>query len=382
MAGTGKTFFLEAARETWEKSGFRVQGLALSGKAADGLQQGAKIESRTMDSFLASLDRTAADAQPMDQKTIFLVDEAGMVDTRRMTRLFQAADAQQAKVVLVGDAKQLQSVESGGAFQAVSRQVGETQLKEIRRQREDWQKQMVHDFANGRAERALDQLDSRGQLVIEANKKELRGRLMDDWEMSGGVREAQDHLILAQSNKEVNELNRLAQAKRKAAGELGEKRARIGMTSFFEGDRILFRENKQKHWKNGQMGSVSRIDAINKTVSIAFDDGRKVTFSKGHYSHVSLGYAATVHKAQGMTVKNAYVMTEGQWDRHLAYVAGSRAKDSTTVYAAKVEEQSREEVKQGLAARMSRDNEKQLATARLPREMRRAREPMRVGQEV
>ena len=380
MAGTGKSYVLGAAKEVWEKNGYQIQGLSLSGKAADGLQQSSGIESRTLDSYFASLDyqREQGNEKVISAKTVLVVDEAGMVDTKRMTRLVQEADDGGAKVVLVGDGRQLQSVESGGSFQTIARQVGEAELREIRRQENEVDQQVVHDFADGNAKKALDSLDERGFFSVETDKRKLRERLIQDW---GGVEKPQDHLILASTNQEVKALNQLAQEKRKAAGVLGEKVAYVAGETFFKGDRILFRRNDSNlNVKNGSMGQITSISHLKKQFNVRLDNNQQVVFSHQDYSDISLGYAATVHKAQGMTVQNAYVMTGGKWDRHLSYVAASRAKEETRIYA-EGNPFDKEQTKAKLAREMNQDKQKQLASDRIP-ELRRSREPMRVGQDV
>ncbi|ESA36548.1 conjugal transfer [Leptolyngbya sp. Heron Island J] len=394
MAGTGKTFFLDAARETWEKSGYTVQGLSLSAKAASGLEEGAKVKSRTVDSFFGSIDyrRAQQEEKPMavgqqkhsgiGSKTILLVDEAGMVGTKKMTRLFAEADSAGAKVVLIGDARQLQPVQSGGAFQTIARQVGEVELKEIRRQKEDWAKESVHAFADGRAKDALDEFDKRGLLSVAEGKGQLQAKLIDDWAKGDGAKEPQNHLILAQTNDEVKQLNRLAQAKRQELGELKERNAIVGKDRFFEGDRIMFRQNdRDLKVKNGQMGNILRVDNLRKQLIVGLDKSQRVSFSYETYDQFGLGYASTVHKAQGVTVSNSYILAgDGAWDRHTAYVAASRAKDSTKIYA-EGDPQKRKAVKEKLSERMSRDAQKQLASDRM-KEVRKAREPRRVGQQI
>ncbi|NEQ52407.1 MAG: ATP-binding domain-containing protein [Leptolyngbya sp. SIO3F4] len=104
------------------------------------------------------------------------------------------------------------------------------------------------------------------------------------------------------------------------------------------------------------------------------------------YGNVSLGYATTVHKAQGATVDNAYVMSDGQWDRHLSYVACSRARDKTKLYASggkdvEGQDKTKAEVKAELSEKMSRDNKKQLASDRLASVRQERDHKMRIGQE-
>ena len=145
---------------------------------------------------------------------------------------------------------------------------------------------------------------------------------------------------------------------------------------------MLLRQNDRNlEVKNGQLGSLLGIDHLRKQLVVGLDNQQTVVFSHEEYDKVSLGYATTVHKAQGMTVENAYVMTGGgPWDKHAAYVASSRAKAMTKVYA-EGNENKRDTVKEKLAERMAKDNQKQLASDRMPG-LRRSREPLRVGQEV
>ncbi|MDV3351279.1 MobF family relaxase [Leptothoe sp. LEGE 181152] len=376
MAGTGKTFFMDAARETFEGSGYKVQGLALSGKAASGLQAEAKIDSRTLDSFFFALDKQRQEQETanklrtgqtqkkpqfgIDNKTVLMVDEAGMVDTRRMTRLFQEADDVGAKVILVGDHRQLQPVQSGGAFQSVSKQVGTVELKEIRRQQNEWAKQAVHDFADGNAKAGLKAYQDRGLITVKAKKDDLYQALINDWSDAGGVENAKDHLILANTNADVNAINRLAQEKRKEVGALGERHTSINGETLYEGDRVLFRQNdKRQDVKNGMGGTLQKIDLLKKQLTVTLDNQESRTFSKDEYDQLSLGYGVTTHKSQGMTVKNSYVLAGGRMqDRELTYVQMSRAKEQTRIYA---QGEAKKKAIDTLQSQMEQSNQKTLA---------------------
>ena len=167
---------------------------------------------------------------------------------------------------------------------------------------------------------------------------------------------------------------------RKELGELKELHAFVGKDRFYEGDRIMFRRNdRDLKVKNGQMGNILRVDNLRKQLTVGFDNDQRVSFSHEEYDQFGLGYASTVHRAQGVTVGSSYVFAVGgQWDRHTAYVAASRAKDSTRIYAGGNPE-NRKAVKDDLSKRMGKDAQKQLASDRM-KDIRRMREPMRGGQ--
>ena len=103
-AGAGKTLALAAARMSWESSGYRVLGTALSARAARGLRDGAGIESQSLASLLAGIESGRTQLGACD---VVVLDEAGMVGTRALTRIVQGAEVAGAKVVLVGDPRQL-----------------------------------------------------------------------------------------------------------------------------------------------------------------------------------------------------------------------------------------------------------------------------------
>ncbi|RUV65758.1 Dtr system oriT relaxase, partial [Mesorhizobium sp. M5C.F.Cr.IN.023.01.1.1] len=120
-AGAGKTTMMKAAREAWELAGYRVVGAALAGKAAEGLEKEAGIPSRTLASWEL---RWKEGRDALDEKTVFVLDEAGMVASKQMALFVEATVHAGAKLVLVGDAEQLQPIEAGAAFRAIVERIG------------------------------------------------------------------------------------------------------------------------------------------------------------------------------------------------------------------------------------------------------------------
>jgi Ti-type conjugative transfer relaxase TraA len=134
-AGTGKSAMLGVAREAWEAAGYEVRGVALSGIAAENLESGSGISSRT----IASMEHGWGQGHDMlTSRDILVIDEAGMVGTRPLERVLSQATEAGAKVVLVGDPQQLQSIEAGAAFRSIHEHHGGVEVHEVRRQHKDW----------------------------------------------------------------------------------------------------------------------------------------------------------------------------------------------------------------------------------------------------
>lgn len=167
-AGTGKSAMLGVAREAWEAAGFEVRGVALSGIAAENLESGSGIASRT----IASMEHRWGQGRDMlTSRDVLVIDEAGMVGTRQMERVLSHAAEAGAKVVLVGDPQQLQSIEAGAAFRSIHDHHGGVETHEVRRQREDWQRDATRDLATGRTGAAIHAYD-RHDMVHEAQTRE------------------------------------------------------------------------------------------------------------------------------------------------------------------------------------------------------------------
>jgi len=322
-AGTGKSAMLGVAREAWESAGFTVRGAALSGIAAEGLEHGSGIVSRT----IASLEHQWKQGRELlTARDVLVIDEAGMVGTRQMERVLSHAADAGAKVVLVGDPQQLQAIEAGAAFRSIHERHGGVEISEVRRQHEGWQQDATRHLATGRTGLAVQAYGERDMVHAAETREAARGELIDRWDRDRQASPGDTRIILTHTNDEVRELNDAARRRMRNAGELGVDasiKTERGERAFASGDRIMFLRNERGLGvKNGTLGTVERASA--QSMAVRTDDGRSVAFDTKDYAHIDYGYAATIHKAQGMTVSRAHVLATPGMDSHGAYVGMSR----------------------------------------------------------
>ena len=330
-AGTGKSAMLGVAREAWEHAGYEVRGAALSGIAAEGLEHGSGIASRT----IASLEHGWAQGRDLlGPRDILVIDEAGMVGTRQMERVLSHAADAGAKVVLVGDPQQLQAIEAGAAFRSIHERHGGVEITEVRRQHESWQQQATRELATGRTGDAIHAYRDHGMLHGAETREAARADLVERWDRERIALPDRSRIILTHTNDEVRALNDAARERMHMAGELGDEsqvKTERGERMFAAGDRIMFLRNERSlEVKNGTLGTVEQVNA--RSMAVRTDDGRRVAFDTKDYAHVDHGYAATIHKAQGMTVDHTHVLATPGMDRHGAYVALSRHRDGLALH--------------------------------------------------
>jgi Ti-type conjugative transfer relaxase TraA len=330
-AGTGKSTMLGVAREAWEEAGFEVHGAALSGIAAENLEAGSSIPSRT----IASMEHGWQQGRDLlTSRDVLVIDEAGMVGTRQMERVLSHARDAGAKVILVGDPQQLQAIEAGAAFRSIAQDIGSVEITEIRRQREDWQRDATRHLATGRTVEALEAFRDHDMLHEADTREAARGELIDSWHRERVANPNNSRIILTHTNDEVRELNLAARERRRSGGELGSDVAlhvERGERSFATGDRVMFLRNERELGvKNGSLGILQSVNA--QRMAVLLDDGRNVAFDLKDYRDIDHGYAATIHKSQGVTVDRTHVLATPGMDQHSSYVALSRHRDSVQIH--------------------------------------------------
>jgi len=330
-AGTGKSAMLSVAREAWEQAGYTARGAALSGIAAENLEGGSGIASRT----IASLEHQWQQGRELlTSRDVLVIDEAGMIGSRQMERVVAEAEKRGSKVVLVGDPEQLQAIEAGAAFRSIAERHGSIEITEVRRQHEDWQRDATRQLATGRTAEALAAYRHAGLVVESDTRESARSALIDRWDNDRAIDPARSQMVLTHTNDECDELNGLARARMKQHGTLATDitvKTTRGERLFAAQDRIMFLRNERGLGvKNGSLGTIEQVDRSHMAVRL--DDGRQVAFDLKDYSDLAHGYAATIHKAQGVTVDRTYVLATPGLDRHAAYVALSRHRDEVHLH--------------------------------------------------
>lgn len=330
-AGTGKSAMLSVARDAWSRAGYKVQGLALSGIAAENLESGSGIASRT----IASLEHQWGQGRDLlTDNHVLVIDEAGMIGSRQMERVISEADKRGAKVVLVGDPEQLQAIEAGAAFRAIAERHGSVEITEVRRQREDWQRDATRQLATGRTGEAIQAYGEHDAVHAAATRDDARGALIDRWDRDRVADPDAWRIILTHTRDEVQALNAAARDRLRIAGALGDDvtiATERGTREFAVGDRIMFlRNDRDLGVKNGTLGTVESTSQVRMAVQL--DDGRSIAFDIKDYANIDHGYAATIHKAQGMTVDRTHVFATSGMDRHSAYVGLSRHRDRVDLH--------------------------------------------------
>jgi Ti-type conjugative transfer relaxase TraA len=369
FAGTGKSGAVAAAKDAWEMSGYQVLGAAPSGIATENLEKSSGVASRTLASWELTWKYRQAEISSRD---IFVIDEAGMVDSRQMARVLSKLHEAGAKAVLIGDTEQLQPIEAGAAFRAIAERTGYQELTGVRRQQAPWQREASHDFAGGDTSCALGRYEEHGAIRFTTSREQAKDELISDWAEQQAVHSEKSNLVLAHTRADVAELNRRARMVLRRRGEL-EREVKVETSRevtredgsiameraerpFAPGDRVMFLKNdRELGVKNGSLGTVTAASPGSMRVTLDGPRQREVAFNTHDYGFLEYGYAATVHKAQGATVDHVFVLATPGMDRHLTYVGMTRHREEATLYAARDDFKNFETLKDCLSKARPKD---------------------------
>lgn len=339
LAGAGKSTLLAAAKDAWQSAGYQVVGAALSGKAAEGLEESSGIASRTLASWEYSI-KNGRDR--FNDKTVFVIDEAGMVSAKQLARFVERIEQTGGKLVLVGDSEQLQPINAGAPFRAIAERVQTTGLVGIRRQKVDWQRQASVDFAQKRTGQALANYAQHQRIDFETGTSATCSALVRDYVQDCEQHPEGSRLVLAHRRRDVHQLNQKIRQALLDKGQLDSQAQEFyqtnnGERAFAEGDRFIFLENdRELGVKNGMLGEVYRVRQNHILVQV---EGKQevVIVPTQEYTAFDHGYATTIHKSQGATVDRSFVLASATLDRHLSYVAMTRHREDAKLYVDRTE---------------------------------------------
>jgi conjugative relaxase-like TrwC/TraI family protein len=397
--GTGKTFTLGVARHAWQLDGYRVVGAAPTGIATMCLGAEGFEDVATCDRLLGELDTTHGhrgrgrdgDGPLLDARTVLVVDEAGMLGSRKLACLLDHAQRAGAKVVLVGDDLQLASIEAGGGFRGLRLRLGASVLRENRRQQQPWERQALEAMRDGDGDQAVAAYREHGRLVAAETPVQLKQALISDWwqAFQHSIKDPQQTVvILARLRAEVDQFNLACQQLRDQTGHLGPERLQVDDRSFAVGDLVVCGKNALRSLgvANATRGRITALDPTQRAVTLQLEDGKTVTLPRGYLDEwpswwlrgnperrtLDLAYATTGHKAQGLTRERALVRVTGGEDANWLRVQASRARQETRLYAVispeartielDVPDHPAHSVEAQLSAGLRRDGSQQLAT--------------------
>ena len=262
-----------------------------------------------------------------------------MVGTRQLAELARHASDHEAKVVLVGDPRQLPEIDAGGSFRALTMRGDPIVLADNRRQREQWERGALEQLRSGQAEHALDRYAQHDRLTIADSAPRLREQLVVDWwqaQESGA-----DAVMIALRRDDVSELNARARAHMRHYDRLGPDALTIAGKSFAVGDQVVcLRNHPGLGVTNGTHGTITQIHPYDGSLLMADRAGREYTLTAAYLASstqrggpvLDHGYALTGHKAQGLTVDETFVLGSDQLYREWGYVAMSRGRHANRLY--------------------------------------------------
>jgi conjugative relaxase-like TrwC/TraI family protein len=331
VAGSGKTTALDAATTALEDAGHRVLGAATSGQAARTLGNEADIDASTFASLLWRLDHGRV---TLDDRTMVLVDEAGMADDADLARLALAVERAGAALVLVGDHRQLAAVGPGGALAALLERRPDlvVSLGDNVRQRDPAERHALAQLRDGDVPTAVAWYATAGRIHTQPRRVDTLVAMASAW--ADDTAAGRGTALLAWRRADVADLNRLARDHWDRLGQLrGDDVTVTGGRPYAIGDRVVaLAPNPSAGIVTSEQLTITALTT--NRIDARTHHGRAVTLTGDAIDahHLDHAYALTVHRAQGATHQRTHYLAAGG-GRELAYVALSRARDRTVVHA-------------------------------------------------
>jgi hypothetical protein len=220
----------------------------------------------------------------------------------------------QAKVVLVGDDRQLAPIDAGGGFRALRLRLSASELVENRRQQQAWEREALDLVRSGLVEEAVAAYQAHDRVVAADSKPAATLALLQDWWAAWQLADHdpdQEVIVLAARRAEVDRLNTACQELLTARGRLGAERLQVEDRQLAVGDRVVCGHNAiaELGVANGSRGTITTLDPHARTLTLCLDgtDGREVILPRSYLDgrgrgernrRVDLAYATTGHRAK------------------------------------------------------------------------------------
>jgi conjugative relaxase-like TrwC/TraI family protein len=342
-AGTGKGVVIDATARAEQWAGRETLGIAVSGSTAERLGADSPAlqgQTLTLDALTARANTGSIHVGP---DTTVILDEAGMADHKRLDALTELVERTGAKLIDVGDGKQLPSIGPGGMFDRLGQHAPVVELKTIHRTKDPDEQRAWQALRAGEPERAMAHYQARGRLHLADTRDQAAENAVQTWAQLTEHHDIRRVALIADaSNKEIDRLNARAQHLRAQRGELGSDELPLASVNYGlrQGDHIAFvaqhRPAGQARVENGTRGEVTDI-SHDRTVTLALDgSGRTLRLTGGDVESLRLAYVQHVYRQQGATVDRAVVLTGGwQTSKETAYVQATRARHGTDWHLAR-----------------------------------------------
>lgn len=346
--GSGKTTTLAPIVAAYKKAGVRVLGAASAWRIANVLRDDLQIESRALASWL---ERDRHNQSFLDNRTVLIVDESGLINSEDTHTLLQAVKKSGAKVILVGDRDQLQAIGGAAGLPLVARAAENAHVTTIVRQKEAWARDAITAFGTGDAATALAAFAKRELLIETEGEAATIKEIGDRWAKIRQVNPAASTLLIAKTNSEVRAINEQIRSRLKIDGVVHGPEITLRTVTpsghatsinLSAGDEIRFlKRNDNLGVINGTTGTVLGVathpgkEKRSDQVIEVNIHGRKVWCPLSELANennripISHAYASTIYGSQGLTVDHAIVLLNPTFDKHDAYVSASRSRGST-----------------------------------------------------
>ncbi len=332
LPGTGKTTALAAAKEAWAAAGYSGIGIATARSASGQLGESTGMPATSITRFLIQTqERIDKGLEPLPPRTVIVMDEPSTTPTPYMAALADLAEGYDAKLVMVGDPRQIGAVGPGGLFDHVTKEIEPITLTEIRRQRDPVDRYVVQLAHEGRGSDALDVLAMKERLVIADTLDEALDAQVLDWHKSFVAGE--DAVMIARRTRDVTELNERARELLSADRRIGNEALRVGERDFAVGDRVVTRVNTPRI-SNRERWDVVAVDQAKQHLYLRQigGEGRGVRLDRRYLDKVTKSgepalqhaYALTTYTTQSKTFDSTFAFLDSGISREDFTVAISR----------------------------------------------------------